>query len=134
MIGRRIFLKMLAVAPFAALADKAVEARSEKRTVDLAEFPVAGFQYHDGMKSHVMASLAVGTELRLVREPGNRYDDKAIALHSATGAMIGYIPRDLNSIPAAMLDQNVRLQTSISSVTPDAATWERVRVVVRQVV
>lgn len=133
MIGRRIFLKMLAVAPFAALADKAVEARSKERTIDLAEFSVAGFQYHDGMKSRVMASLAVGTELRLVREPGNRYDDKAIALHSASGAMIGYIPRDLNIIPAALLDQNVRLRTFISALTPEAPTWERVRAVLRQV-
>ena len=48
--------------------------------------------------------------------------------------MIGYLPRSLNHIPAAMLDQHVRLRTCISAIGPDAPTWERVRVVVRQVV
>lgn len=134
MIARRLFLQMMGLAPFAVLAGKAVEAQPEERTIDLAEFPVAGFQYHDGMKPHIMASLAVGAELQLVREPGNHYDDKAIALRSSSGAMIGYIPRNLNMIPAAMLDQKVRLRTSISAIAPDAPTWERVLVVVRQVV
>lgn len=133
MLGRRLFLKILGFAPFAALGVRAQTALADERTIDLVEFSVAGFQYHDGMKSHVMASLAVGTELRLVREPGNRYDDKAIALYSASGAMIGYIPRDVNSIPAALLDQKVHLRPSICAIDPKAPTWERVRVVLRLV-
>ena len=71
---------MMGLVPFAALAGKAVEARAEERTIELAEFSVAGFQYHDGMKPHIMASLTVGMELQLTREPDNRYDDKAIAM------------------------------------------------------
>ena len=60
MIARRLFLKMMGLVPFAALAGKAHEARAEERSIDLAEFSVAGFQYHDGMKPHIMASLTVG--------------------------------------------------------------------------
>lgn len=82
----------------------------------------------------VISSLTIGTELLLVREPGNRYDDKAIGLRLPSGAMIGYVPRDLNIVPSALLDQKVRLRACISTVTLEAPTWERVRVVLRQVV
>lgn len=134
MNGRRLFLKMLGVAPFAVLVGKVQKAQAEERMVDLVEFYVAGFQYHEGMKRQVSASLSVGTHLLLAREPGNQYDDKAIALKLPTGAMIGYLPRDLNTVPAALLDQKVPLQAVITAVQPEAPTWERVQVVVRQVV
>lgn len=134
MINRRLFLKMLGLSPFAALSGRVQAARAEERTVDLVEFYVAGFQYHEGMKQKVSTSLSVGTRLLLAREPGNRYDDKAIALRLPSGAMIGYLPRDLNTVPAALLDQKVPLQAVITAVQPAAPTWERVRVVVRQVV
>jgi hypothetical protein len=127
------FLKILGLAPFAALAGKIQASQVEERTVDLAEFHIAGFQYHDGMKRHVSASLNVGAQLLLARESGNRYDDKAISLRLPNGAMIGYVPRELNTIPTALLDQNVRLQAFITALTPEAQTWERVRVVLRQV-
>ncbi len=134
MIARRLFLKMLGLAPITALVGKVHSVEAKENTVDLAEFFIAGFQYHEGMKPMVISSLTTGTELLLVREPGNRYDDKAIALKLPSGAMIGYVPRDLNIVPAALLDQKVRLRACISTVTLEAPTWERVRVLLRQVV
>jgi len=42
MIARMLFLKMMGLVPFAALAGKVDEARAEERSIDLAEFAVAG--------------------------------------------------------------------------------------------
>jgi len=137
MFERRQFLKMLGLVPLSPLVPllgKRPVSPPAERTIDLVDFHVAGFQYHAGMKTHVMASLTTGTEVALVREPGNPYDDKAIAIVTRGGARIGYVPRDLNRIPAALLDQQIPLRATITAIVPDAPTWERVRVTVRQVV
>lgn len=134
MIGRRLFLKIAGLAPFALLAGRAAAAPGHEQAVALLECNVAGFQYHDGMRRHVMSSLASGSELTLIREPDNSYDTNAIALHTRSGAMIGYLPRSLNHVPAALLDQRMLLRAAVSEVSSDAPPWERVRVKVWQVV
>lgn len=137
MFDRRQFLKLLGILPFAPaftlLSTQPVTPAAE-RTIDLVDFHIAGFQYHQGTKARVMTLLTTGTVVSLVREPGNPYDDKAIAIVTLGGAHIGYIPRDLNRIPAAMLDQQIPLRATITAITPEAPAWERVRVAVRQVI
>lgn len=133
MFERRQFLKMLGFIPLAPFAGKIVDARASERAIDMFDFHVAGFQYHAGMQPPIMATLLAGTELALVREPENPHDGRAIALVSRGGARIGYVPRLMNRIPADLLDWQVPLRAVITEVTPEARTWERVRVVLRQV-
>ena len=137
MFDRRQFLKTLGLVPLSPLVPllgKSAATPGIERTIDMFDFHVAGFQYHAGMQPRVMATLLAETELAVVREPENPHDDRAIALLSRSGARIGYVPRLMNRIPADLLDRQVPLRAVITEVNPDARTWERVRVVLRQVV
>jgi hypothetical protein len=51
--------------------------------------PVAGFQYHAG--EAVWALLRSGQALTMVREPGNRFDERAIRL-DWKDQKVGYVP------------------------------------------
>jgi hypothetical protein len=136
MFDRRSFLKFISVIPFLSLP-KAVEAQQkpiEPRRIQLAEFFIAGFQYHRGMNSSVFSTLKSGEELRLVREPENSHDELAVALYNRFGEKLGYLPRSLNTIPAAIADQQIPLVAAISGITPEAPPWERVAVTIWQVV
>lgn len=57
MIERRLFLKMLGLAPFAAIVGKGHTVEAKENTVDLVEFSVAGFQYHEATVFFVKLDL-----------------------------------------------------------------------------
>ncbi len=131
MLSRRGFFRMLGLTgllPF-------LPGRPDKpaaRAVELLETPVAGFQYHEGMRRDVFRRLRVSQRLLLVREPENPYDELAVAVHTMEGHKLGYIPRSCNAIPAALADQSVSLHARITDIDPDAPPWERVYVKVWQ--
>lgn len=52
-------------------------------------------------------TLAVGTEVVLVREPTNAFDPNAVAIW-AEGRKVGYVPKKSNAILAAFIDQSGR--------------------------
>ncbi len=123
MISRRGFLKLLGFSggiPFV----RPYSARPP-RPIDLIEVPVAGFQYHEGMRQEVFRRLRSGQPLRLVREPDNPYDELAIAILTEDGHKLGYIPRSCNEVPAALADQSVTLRACITALEPQAPPWER---------
>lgn len=91
------------------------------------ETPVAGFQYHAGMRNPTVRWLGPGSPLAVHREPGNPYDSKAIALHAADGQRIGYVPRTVNLVPANLLDWGAVITAEMSLWQPDADPWERAR-------
>ena len=39
-----------------------------------------------------------------MRQPANPHDELAIAVHAQSGALLGYVPRDDNAIPARLMD------------------------------
>lgn len=130
MIGRREFFKAIAVAvliPFAPL-----KRESERGRIDLLEIHIAGFQFHEGMRADVFSMLKRGDELLLRREPDNPYDPSAIAMVTHTGSKLGYLPRRVNGIPAAILDQGVTTRAEIVEIDALAPPWEKVRVRVWQ--
>ena len=88
-------------------------------------FFVAGYRYHDGPANQ--AALHSGQALRLVREPDNPHDPRAIALF-AGDLLLGYVPRTQNSMAAGCLDQNVPLSATLTAIDPEAPPWERVQV------
>ncbi len=105
------------------------------KRVYLFETRVAGFQYHEGKNPEVAALLKPGVELVLVREPENKYDEKAVAIYTKQGNHVGYIPRDENHIPAAMADQDLFIGAEIIRFRADLvliAPWECLQVRVFQ--
>ena len=52
----------------------------------------------------VVAALAVGTAVTLVREPNNEFDKNAVAVW-VNGQRVGYIPKKTNAALAQFIDQ-----------------------------
>jgi hypothetical protein len=122
-VGRRSFLGVLASLP-AALAWRGA-ARAAGTEVLIDEFFVAGYQFHDGPR--VERALAPGVALQARREPDNPHDTRAIGLWLCD-AMVGYVPRRANRVPARMVDGGVGLRYRVLSVEPQEEPWLRVRV------
>jgi hypothetical protein len=68
----------------------------------LFDFAIAGGHYH--ALAAELPNIAAGSQLILRREPDNPYDANAIAVHTPSGAMLGFVPRVANEPLAALLD------------------------------
>ena len=96
----------------------------------LAHFDMAGFTYYEGVE--VFEKLKVGTKLKLVPEPENPYDAKAVALYFDT-KKLGFIPRGENRVVSKFLNlgyHNV-FEAFINRVSPDEHTEAQIGVVVK---
>jgi HIRAN domain len=60
----------------------------------------------------MLHSMALGTELRLVREPDNKHDHLAVQVRTngINDQMLGYVPRSANVDVAWALDGKVRVK------------------------
>ncbi len=83
---------------------------------------VAGFQYYDGPR--IISHLQAGDLLRLIREPANPHDDKAIEVHSPCGRKLGYLPAYLNETPALQMDAGRNFAAQVKEIDPTAPPWE----------
>ena len=127
---RRGFLKAvlgLGLAPLAASA-AGMDRPAQRRGILLQHSPVAGFQYHDG--ENIWRRLRAGDNLALVREPGNRYDSRAIAVYWKQHKL-GYVPRRENATLAQMLDRGQQLHARISRLVETESPWTRVTMEIR---
>jgi hypothetical protein len=128
MISRKEFMRKLGLAfisPLTAIRKK------ESKEIYLGDFYVAGFQYYEGVRN--INKISVNSVLRVKPEFSNEYDEDAIALYY-DDFKIGYMPADLNFIPARLVEQNIKLKAVISDVNPSAPTWEMVQVGLYQVI
>lgn len=58
---------------------------------------VVGTKFHKGKDN--LHLFKVGAPVKVVPEPTNKYDDKAIAIYDESGkVMLGYIPRAVNRV------------------------------------
>lgn len=80
----------------------------------LIHTPVAGLRFHQFELAAF--PLDLGQRLRVIREPDNPYDARAIALY-AGDRRIGYVPRRLNKMPARLLDAGWPLIARIEHLT-----------------
>lgn len=129
MLARRNFLKLLGLSSLLPLLHfERASARSSSARIVLSETYLAGFCHHEGMRPEVFRILAVGDELILRRQPDNPHDCNAIGVYTRRGSKLGYVPRKLNRMPAAIADQDIRIGANIVGIEPDAPTWQRVRV------
>ena len=128
MTRRELLKTILALPLFPILLPEAGRAAppGETPTLLLAT-TIAGFQYHGGEK--ILSSLREGQPLRLVREPTNRFDTRAIAVYWRE-RKLGYIPRADNPILCNLMDDGYRLKAEIAWTCSEAAPWEKVGVLV----
>lgn len=105
---------------------------NSKRKVSnhLANFNLAGFTYYDGIE--VFNQLKVGTKLRLVPEPDNPYDAKAVAIYFGE-SKVGFVPRSDNRTISKILNlghQDI-FETFINRVSPDEYPENQIGIVVK---
>jgi hypothetical protein len=93
--------------------------------ISLLKFFIAGYQFYKGERIEHL--LAPGTQLALLREQENPYDNKAVAVYYNTHKL-GFIPRTNNQIIANLLNQQISLIANIVEVNKEKSVWERVRV------
>ncbi|KAI0074381.1 hypothetical protein K474DRAFT_1626028 [Panus rudis PR-1116 ss-1] len=84
--------------------DEAVEDVSQEDTVEelycSMTTSIVGVQYYNGL-------VGAGEEVRLIREPNNRYDRNAIKVVNIGGTQVGHIPRNVAAKLAPLMDQRL---------------------------
>ena len=66
----------------------------------MLKVPVVGLQYYTGL-------VGAGEEVRLVREPHNKYDRNAIQVKNIGGTQVGHVKREYAAKLAPLLDQGL---------------------------
>lgn len=85
--------------------------------------PLAGFQYHAGRA--LFPLLNEGDRLKLIREPDNPYDAKAIRVEWR-GVMIGFAPRIDNVDLARLMDNGMQVEGRIVALQRSRDPWKRI--------
>lgn len=130
-MDRRRFLKGMlgTTAAAGAVAVPMLVAASRPRLL-IQQSPLAGFQYYEG--ESLWPLLSVGAPLRLLREPENTHDPRAVAVRFM-GRRIGYLPRLENTAVSQMLDRGVLLAAEIAELSRSQDPWQRVQLRVEAV-
>lgn len=126
-MDRRRFLKLLTAGTASGAVVGAAAAPTERRGILLQQSPLAGFQYHEG--ESLWPLFSIGAPLTLVREPDNRHDARAVAIHFM-GRRIGYLPRVENTAVSQLIDRGQTLRAQIAELSQDRSPWKRIRVAV----
>ena len=84
-----------------------------KRDIFLLDIVVAGTTHCPEIET-VTPQISPGTLLRMVRQPGNEYDDRAIALF-VDQTRIGYVPQHLNLIISRLMDAGKEFYAKVTS-------------------
>lgn len=122
---RRAFIQALfGLALYPGVGRAAPKPRAEPVRILIQESPLAGLQYHRG--EAVWPALSCGDPLRLVREPDNRHDARAVAVYWRE-AKLGYVPRTENTVVAQLLDRGQALEARIIALRQDVDPWRRLR-------
>jgi len=137
-MSRRLFLQSLTVLfgeiTLTAMAQAKPESPSplsSKPHTDwktLQVSPVAGFQYYQG--ETLWPQLATGQGVRLIREPDNRFDHRAVRI-DWQGKKLGYIPAKDNAAVAQLMDRGETFSALITGLKNSDNPWERIVVEVR---
>lgn len=105
-----------------------VESIKQYEKVYLKQFFVRGFSYYDGPT--IIDEINKSGQLELVREPKNKFDKRAIALHF-NKQKIGYLPRESNKTISILMDTELlEFHAEITHIAHEASDWEKIRVAV----
>lgn len=100
--------------------------QTEKRSIYRGY--VRGLDYYHFFD--LQEQLAPQTPLKLIREPENDHDYKAIAVY-AFEQKIGYIPREDNKVLARMIDSGFDLFAEVRRLNDDETLWRALRIEVK---
>lgn len=125
-MNRLIFLKKLSVGFLSLFIPKAGKKEDKKRKYFLTKFYVAGFNYYEG--ETVIDKLNLNDEIKIIPEPTNEYDKRALELFTANNIKLGYVPRDQNPIPSRLLRQKLNLVGTVDKINLEADPWRMLRV------
>lgn len=87
-------------------------------------FYLAGARYCEGYNK--VRDLLPGEPLRLVFEPDNPHDSKAVAVY-ARGLKIGYVPADRNAVITGVLDRRATITAQVWEVYPGRPGRKKVK-------
>lgn len=91
-------------------------------------FHIAGFTFYEGVLA--FDQLKVGTELKLVAEPKNRYDENAVAIYIKKHKL-GFVPRSHNLSLAVLLNAGYDIfETRVQQIKADAHPEDQLHTVV----
>ncbi len=90
----------------------------------LPDARVAGSSHVKGIYE-LAEALRVGDELRLERDPQNRFDGWAIRVLDSRGHRLGFVPADKNEIIARLMDGGKRVVGEVLGVE-DVSGWVRI--------
>lgn len=123
-MDRRLFLRNLGLAALFPAGVFGAGHREERggRAL-LLSCPLAGFQYHQA--PGLWPQLVPGQRFDLVREPGNPHDPRAVSVRWKHH-MLGYLPRDVNEMPALLLDQGSPLHATLAAKREGPDPWSRI--------
>lgn len=125
-MNRLIFLKKLSVGFLSLFIPKTDKKENKRQRYFLTKFYVAGFVYYDG--ETVVSKLKINDEIKIVAEPTNPYDKRALELYTINNIKLGYVPRDQNPIPSRLLRQNLNLVGTVDKINLNADPWRMLRV------
>ena len=123
-MNRRALFRVISALPILVPATALATRPSPPVPVLLQRSALAGFPYHAG--PGVWSRLRPGDPLRLVREPENPHDRRAVAVYWR-GCKLGYLPRVENAAVAQMLDRQLGLTATIERLDDSDNPWKRVR-------
>lgn len=104
--------------------------KNVSKTIYFQSFFIVGFKYHEGPLA--FTKLKIGSTLKLVAEPENRFDYKAVAIYRKK-LKLGYVPRQENKYLSRLLEANQGdiLECWVTSLNQACHHDERIEVVVR---
>ena len=112
--SRRSFLASAGTLATAGGAGAAAGADGETREVPLLHTYIAGAER--SVVREVARRLAPGAPLRLMREPENDYDTRAVAVWTQDGRKLGYVPRIDNQALANLMDAGLAPRASVAQI------------------
>jgi len=87
----------------------------------LLETRLAGVWFEN--RRQLVEPLADGERVTLLRQPDNPHDALAIGVHAPGGALLGFVPRRDNPIPARLMDAGKLLFARLRRGPPDKPDW-----------
>lgn len=97
------------------------------RRLSLLRCHVAGTGYVPEIAERV-ACLRPGQDLLLQAEPENPYDARAVLVQNLRGEKLGYIPRQYNSEPAALLQQGETVKAALLKIYNPNDDWPQLEI------
>jgi hypothetical protein len=104
----------------------AANARAARAPYRRMRTHIAGAPYRIGLSTQVDDVFKLGQRLRAVRERQNGYDRHAVALY-LDDWHVGYVPRDVNRHPEAVLAAGGQVGVEVIAIDPDNP-WDGVSI------